>query len=173
MLRLVHIWQVAAALIARVAMMLVFGMFIYGVGMRYLFDKPQSWVDEAVTILAVWLVFWTAAFVLKWSELISFDILVNAFPRHIQRFLIAASAIAYSAVVGAALYPIIDYVMFMKIMTTDMLLLRLDLVYSIFVVFLIATALRSAVLGVRLLLPTWPPVLADLLDASAEVEGSL
>lgn len=173
MLRLVHIWQVATALIARVAMMLVFGMFIYGVGMRYLFDKPQSWVDEAVTILAVWLVFWTSAFVLKWSELISFDILVNAFPRHIQRFLIAAAAIAYAAVVGAALYPIIDYVMFMKIMTTDMLLLRLDFVYSIFVVFLIATALRALVLGVRLLRGNWEPVLSGLLDAAPETEGAL
>lgn len=154
-------------------MMLVFGMFIYGVGMRYLFGRPQSWVDEAVTILAVWMVFWTSAFVLKWSELISFDILVNAFPRSVQRFLIAAAALGYAGIVGAALYPIIDYVMFMKILTTDMLLLRLDFVYSIFVVFLIATAVRALVLALRLLLGDWRAVLTKLLDSPAETEGAL
>ena len=41
----------------------VFVLFIYGVAMRYLFNRPISWADEAVTVRMVWSVLWTAALI--------------------------------------------------------------------------------------------------------------
>ena len=35
-------------------------LFVCGIGMRYLFNRPIGWVDEAVTVLSVWSVLWTA-----------------------------------------------------------------------------------------------------------------
>jgi len=63
----------AAVSVASLA--IVFVLFVYGVAMRYLLNRPVSWVDEVVTLLTVWCVLWTAAFGLRWSEHISFDVI--------------------------------------------------------------------------------------------------
>ncbi len=77
-----------AEAVSTLSMGVVFVLFIYGVGMRYLLNRPVSWTDEAVTVLMVWSVLWTGAFVLRWSEHISFDIVfVNLAPKR-QRLML-------------------------------------------------------------------------------------
>ena len=72
----------------------VFVLFIYGVAMRYLFNRPISWVDEAVTVLMVWSVLWTAALNLRWSEHISFDVVfIHVSPRTQRRMLLVVGSL--------------------------------------------------------------------------------
>ncbi|MGX1309162.1 TRAP-type C4-dicarboxylate transport system permease small subunit [Amorphus suaedae] len=158
----------AASLLATAAMIATFALFIYGVGMRYLADQPVRWVDEAVTLLTTWLVFWAGAFVLDWSEFISFDVVYRLVPPAGRRLMVLLGAIGFVGVIGASIYGIVDYVLFMHISTTDMLTIPLDRVYSIFVVFLIAISLRLLVLIARLLFGDWRRALAELDGRSEE-----
>ena len=151
-----------ASHIATAGMFALFALFIYGIAMRHLFGLPQTWVDEAVTILATWLVFWTGAFVLSFPEYISFDVIYRLFPPKVQRVLVMLGSLWFVGILSASIYGIIDYILFMNISTTDMMLIPLDRVYSIFAVFLIAISLRLLVLTWRLAFGPWEQVLAEL-----------
>lgn len=133
----------------------VFVLFIYGVGMRYLLNRPVSWTDEAVTVLTVWSVLWTSAFVLRWSEHISFDIVfVNIAPPR-QRLMLLVGNVAFVALMLAALPGMVDYTLFLWRERTDMLQMRLDFVYAIFPIFFIAIVLRQMKCIWRLLSANW------------------
>ena len=138
----------------------VFILFIYGVGMRYLLNRPVSWTDEAVTVLAVWSVLWTGAFVLRWSEHISFDIVfVNLAPKR-QRLMLLIGNAAFVVLMLAALPGMVDYTLFLWREKTDMLEMRLDFVYAIFPIFFIAIVARQLLSLRRLMSPNWQAELA-------------
>jgi TRAP-type C4-dicarboxylate transport system permease small subunit len=138
----------------------VFILFIYGVGMRYLLNRPVSWTDEAVTVLTVWSVLWTGAFVLRWSEHISFDIVfVNLAPKQ-QRLMLLVGNVAFVILMLAALPGMVDYTLFLWREKTDMLEMRLDFVYAIFPIFFIAIAVRQLLSLWRLMSPRWQAELA-------------
>lgn len=139
-----------------------FGLFVYGIVMRHAFGRPQSWTDEAVSLSTAWLVFWTSAFVLRWSEFISFDVVYGLFPRRLRRWVVMAGALVFVGVIGAALWQIVDFVMFMSISTTNMLQIPLDRVFSIFVVFLVAICVRLLILCFRLAFGDSEAALRDL-----------
>ncbi len=134
----------AAGFLAALCMAAVFVLFVFGVGMRYVANRPLSWVDEAVTLLSVWGTFWTAAFVLKWPEHIAFDVLFNAMAPERQRFWLLGGCIAFIVLVGAAMPGMVDYTLFLWRERTDAMLLRLDYVYSIFPFFFAVVLLRLA-----------------------------
>lgn len=134
----------------------VFLLFIYGVGMRYLLNRPVSWTDEAVTVLMVWSVLWTGAFVLRWSEHISFDIVfVNLAPKR-QRLMLLVGNAAFVILMFAALPGMVDYTLFLWREKTDMLEMRLDFVYAIFPIFFIAIVVRQLLSLWHLMSPRWP-----------------
>ena len=145
----------AAAAVSTLSLGLVFVLFIAGIGMRYLFDRPIGWIDEAVTVLTVWSVLWTAAFVLRWSDHISFDIVfVNVAARR-QRLMLLTVNIAFVALMASALPGMVDYTLFLWRERTDMLQMRMDFVYAIFPIFFIAIVLRQVRSIWRLLSVHW------------------
>jgi TRAP-type C4-dicarboxylate transport system permease small subunit len=142
--------QGAALAIGVIGFFATFTLFIYSITMRHVFDQPQTWTDEAVSIATTWLVFWTSAFVLKWSEFISFDVIYRQVPVSLRRWVVLAGALTFLVVICAALWYIADFVMFMAISRTDMLQIPLDQVYSVFVIFLLIICIRILVLCYRL-----------------------
>jgi TRAP-type C4-dicarboxylate transport system permease small subunit len=153
-------------------MFAIFAIFIYGVFMRYL-GHPQSWVDEVVTILSTWVVFFTSAFVLRWSEFIAFDMLFRVLPPGAQRVSMVLASVGFIAVFGYVSYALVDYVRFMRISTTDMVQIRLDYVYSIFIVFLAAICVRLAILAGRLVFGDYKVALAELTGTDITDEVAL
>jgi TRAP-type C4-dicarboxylate transport system permease small subunit len=146
----------------------VFVLFIYGVGMRYLLNRPVSWTDEAVTVLTVWSVLWTSAFVLRWSEHISFDIVfVNLAPAR-QRLMLLVANVAFVVLMLMALPGMVDYTLFLWREKTDMLEMRLDFVYAIFPIFFIAIVLRQVRSLWRLMSSRWQDELANWTGADRE-----
>jgi TRAP-type C4-dicarboxylate transport system permease small subunit len=119
----------------------VFVLFIYGVGMRYLFNRPIGWVDEVVTVLTVWSVLWTAAFVLPWRDYIAFDVVFVSIAPQRQRWMLLLANIAFAALFISAL--------------PDMLEMRLDFVYAIYPMFFVVIVLRQLVSVWCLLRPGW------------------
>jgi TRAP-type C4-dicarboxylate transport system permease small subunit len=153
--RLYRLFDRFTAAVAGASLGLVFVLFIYGVAMRYLFDRPISWVDEVVTLLTVWSVLWTAAFRLRWSEHISFDIVfVNLSPRA-QRLMLLVILASFVALMLAALPGLIDYTLFLWRERTDMLGLRLDFVYAALPLFFIVIVIRMLQSIAQLLRPAW------------------
>ena len=149
-----------AEAVSTLSMGVVFVLFIYGVGMRYLLNRPVSWTDEAVTVLMVWSVLWTGAFVLRWSEHISFDIVfANLAPKR-QRQMLLVGNLAFVVLMLAALPGMVDYTLFLWREKTDMLEMRLDFVYAIFPIFFIAIVARQLLSLRRLMSPNWQAELA-------------
>lgn len=148
-------WQRFALWVSTLSLGVVFALFIHGVAMRYLANRPVSWIDEAVTILTVWSVLWTAAFVLRWPEHISFDIVfVNLAPAR-RRWALLAAALAFVALMLAALPGLVSYTAFLWRERTDMLRMRMDFVYAIFPIFIVVMLARLAWTIVRLLSSRW------------------
>ena len=144
-----------AEAVSSLSLGIVFVLFLYGVGMRYLLNRPVSWTDEAVTVLAVWSVLWTSAFVLRWSEHISFDIVfVNLSPPR-QRLMLLVAHVAFVLLMLAALPGMVDYTLFLWRERTDMLQMRLDFVYAIFPIFFIAIVMRQVMCIWHLLGGRW------------------
>jgi TRAP-type C4-dicarboxylate transport system permease small subunit len=133
----------------------VFMLFIYGVAMRYLFNRPISWVDELVTVLMVWSVLWTAAFNLRWSEHISFDVIFIHVSASTQRLMLLMVCSLFVLLMLVALPGLVDYTLFLWRERTDMLGLRLDFVYAIFPLFFMVVVLRLLLSIWRLLGRQW------------------
>lgn len=150
-----------AEAVAAASLAAIFLLFVAGVGARYLFNRPIAWIDELVTILAVWSTFWTAALVLRWREFIAFDVVFAQLGARAQRATLALAIVAFLAITAAALPGMIDYTLFLWRESTDTLRWRLDKVYSIFPAFFVAIAIRLLFVLRRLVLGDWRSELED------------
>ncbi len=129
--------DLAAAMLA-----VMFAAFIVQIVFRYFLNFPVGWTSELTIIMWLWLVLWGAAFVVKEREEIRFDLLSGAVGRRAR---IAMGLVAASALVilyAASLPATWDYVTFMKVERSSYLKIRLDWLYSIYLIFLAAILVR-------------------------------
>jgi TRAP-type C4-dicarboxylate transport system permease small subunit len=129
--------NVAAAMLA-----VMFAAFIIQVVFRYLFNLPVGWTSELTVVLWLWLVLWGAAFVVKENEEIRFDLVVGAVGRRARIAMGIIVAVALVALYGASLKASFDYVTFMKVEKSSYLKIRMDWLFSIYLVFLAAILVR-------------------------------
>lgn len=129
--------NVAAAMLAA-----MFLAFILQIVFRYLVGLPIGWTHEVSVMLWVWLVLWGAAFVVTEREEIRFDIIYGAVGPGARRIMCIVTAIALIALYGVSFPAVWDYVTFMKVQSTAYLKIRFDLLYSIYIVFVVATIVR-------------------------------
>jgi len=138
--------NIAAGLLA-----VMFVAFIVQIAFRYLFNFPIGWTSELTGICWLWLVLWGSAFVLAEKEEIRFDLLYSAAGRRTR----IAMAVIFSAAIvilyGASLKASIAYVTFMKVEKSSYLKIRMDWLFSIYVIFLVAVIARYLWLLWRLL----------------------
>ena len=129
---------VAAALMA-----LIFVAFIVQVAMRYVFNRPVGWTTELSLAAWLWLVLWGAAFVLRDEEEIRIDLLTGRVGTRARRALSALGALAVIALFGMALPATWAYVSFMKVEKSSYLGVRMDWMFSIYLVFALAVIERA------------------------------
>jgi TRAP-type C4-dicarboxylate transport system permease small subunit len=129
----------------------MFAAFILQVLFRYVFNLPIGWTSELSAVLWIWLVLWGAAFVLREDEEIRFDLIYAIAGPKTRRVMLLASAIGLVALYGRSLPAAVDYVTFMRVEKTAYLDIRLDWLYSIYLVFAVAAILRYLWLGWRAL----------------------
>jgi TRAP-type C4-dicarboxylate transport system permease small subunit len=142
--------DVAVALMA-----IMFVSFLLQIAFRYLLNQPLGWTEEVTVLCWLWVVLWCAAFVLTDSEEVRFDILYSIAPLPVRRACTAIASIALIVLLLISLPASWSYVSFMKREHTAYLHLRLDLMYSIYIVFVVACVVRHAVLAWRAI--TGPP----------------
>jgi len=136
----------AAALLA-----VMFVAFIVQIVFRYFFNFPIGWTSELTVITWLWLVLWGAAFVVKESEEIRFDLIHGAAGRRVRLVMGIIIGISIVILYAASLPAAVSYVSFMKVEKTSYLKIRFDYLYSIYVIFAVAVIVRYLWILSRLL----------------------
>ena len=138
--------NVAAGLLAA-----LFLTFVLQIVARYVFNYPLGWTIEICLTLWLWLVFWTAAFVLEDQDHVRFDLLAVASSRRLQQVFALVSAVAIIAGLLAALPATLDYITFYKIKRSATLRIRLDVVFSVYGIFVVAVVVSYALRALNIL----------------------
>jgi C4-dicarboxylate transporter, DctQ subunit len=134
-------------LVALLAVMFV--AFIIQIVFRYLLNFPIGWTSELSTVAWIWLVLWGAAFVVSEDEEIRFDVVYGNVGVRVRRAMTIAFAASVVVLYAVSLPAVTDYVAFMKVQETAYLDIRFDWLFSIYVVFAVATIVRYLWLGWR------------------------
>lgn len=128
---------------------LMFISFLLQIAFRYVLNQPLGWTEEVTVLCWVWVVLWCAAFVLSNNDEIRFDIVYTLVPPRVRRLFTAASSIAFVVLLLMSLPASWSYVAFMKREHTAYLHLRLDAMYSIYVIFVLACVVKQARIALR------------------------
>ena len=143
--------NIAAGLLA-----VMFVAFIIQIVFRYVFNLPVGWTSELTVVMWLWMVLWGSAFVLREKEEIRFDLLYSSARPRVRIAMTVVFAVAIVVLYAASLKPSFDYVSFMKVEKSSYLKIRMDWLYSIYLVFLVAIIVRYAWLLWRLARGTDP-----------------
>ena len=128
--------------IAALMLAVMFAAFLIQIVFRYVFNFPVGWTSELTVVMWLWLVLFGAAFVVKESEEIRFDLLYGAVGRRGRIVMGIVAALALLVLYGASLKASWAYVTFMKVEKSSYLKIRMDWLYSIFLIFLVAILIR-------------------------------
>ena len=129
--------NVAAAMIG-----VMFVAFIIQIVFRYLFNFPIGWSSELTVIMWLWLVLWGAAFVVRESDEIRFDLLSGAMGKRARIAMGIIAAVALVVLYAASFPATWKYVTFMKVERTAYLGIRFDWLFSIYLAFAVAVIVR-------------------------------
>lgn len=123
---------------------IMFVAFIVQIVFRYFFNFPIGWSSELTVVSWLYMTLLGAAFWLKESDEIRFDLLSGSLGPRGRRVLGIVVALAAVVLFGMALPATIKYVAFMKVESSSYLKIRLDILYSVYVVFAVAVIARYA-----------------------------
>ena len=145
----------ASELVGALLLAAMFGAFILQVFMRYVVGRPLEWSLEVCLITYVWFVFWTLALLVREQEHVAFSLFYQSAPAPVQRVLAIVSTLLIAGFFVAALPATFDFISFMAIDSTWVLHLRFDLVFSVFLLFMVAVIWRGLRRLLALLGPDW------------------
>lgn len=129
--------NIAAALLA-----VMFAAFVIQIVFRYVFNFPVGWASELTVATWLWLVLFGSAFVLGEKEEIRFDLIYSSVGPRVRIGMAIVSALAVVVLYGMSFRASLDYVSFMKVERASYLKIRMDWMYSIYVLFLVAIIVR-------------------------------
>ena len=123
---------------------IMFVAFIVQIVFRYFFNFPVGWSSELSVITWLYMVLLGSAFWLKESEEIRFDLLSGALGPRARRVVGILVACATVVLFAMSLPATVKYVAFMKVESSSYLKIRLDILYSVYVIFAVAVIVRYA-----------------------------
>jgi TRAP-type C4-dicarboxylate transport system permease small subunit len=121
---------------------IMFVAFIAQIITRYFFNYPTGSMSELTVVAWLWLVLWGSAFVLREDEEIRFDLIYTSVGPRTRRVMGVVMGVALIVLYAAALPATWKYVSFMKVERTNYLHIRLDYLYSIYLIFAVAIIVR-------------------------------
>ena len=120
----------------------MFVAFLIQIVFRYFFNFPIGWTSELSVVTWLYMVLIGSAFWLKENEEVRFDLISSRLGPRGRRAIGFIVAIAAVVLFGMALPATIKYVAFMKVESSSYLKIRLDILYSVYVVFAVAIIVR-------------------------------
>ncbi|MBL8698585.1 MAG: TRAP transporter small permease [Alphaproteobacteria bacterium] len=148
--------RTAADAIGVLVFFVVFAAINIQVFMRYIVGRPISWSEELPTLAFSVATLWAASFCLSARDHIVFDLVHDAAPPSLRRAMRLVAGAVVAGVLALALPAIVDFAVYMKVLSTPILRIRLDLVFGFFALFIAALVVRAAWDVWRALVP--PPV---------------
>lgn len=136
--------RTAAAALSVLLFGALFGVFVVQIAARFVFQRPLPWTDEAAVVLYVWVILWSAAWVVPEREHVRFDLLWKPAPPALRRLMRIAGLLMVGGLAAAAVPASWDYVRFMAREGTPVLGLPFSWVFLPVPLLLAAWALRSA-----------------------------
>jgi len=124
--------------VAVVLLSVMFGTFILQIFFRYLLNNPVGWSEEVIITAWLWTVLWGAAFVLRESEEIRFDIIYSNIGEGVRRVFTAVSGLVLIVLYGISLPGAYSYVSFMRVERSAYLQVPISWLYSVYVIFAVA-----------------------------------
>ena len=134
--------HIAAAMLAAMSIIFILQIVVRYIGGATGLSLNLGWTLELLLTLWLWLVFWASAFCISDKEHIRFDVLINATSRKIQRYIAAFTALIIASALAYSFLPTIDYILFYKIKKSAVMRIRMDYVFSIYGIFLVALIVR-------------------------------
>lgn len=132
--------------ISALLLLAMFLSFMVQIISRYIFNHPFGWTDEVSVLCWVWCVLWGAAFVLRERDEVRFDLIYSSASEKTRCIFTVITGIAAIVLFGVALPAVVSYVLFLKVEKSAYLGIRLDYLYSIYIVFSVAAVVRYAAL---------------------------
>jgi len=120
----------------------MFATFILQIFFRYIINEPLGWSEEVIVTVWLWTVLWGAAFVIRESEEIRFDIIYSNLSERMRRVFTVITGTVLIVVYGISLPATYSYVSFMKVERSAYLHIRIDVLYSVYVIFAVASIIR-------------------------------
>ena len=136
--------NVSAALL-----LIMFLCFILTIVARYVFNYPLGWTEEASLIAWIWCTLWGAIFVLREKDEVRFDIFYSSASKKTRCVFTVITGVAAIVLFAIALPAVISYVTFLKVERSAYLGIRLDYLYSIYILFSIGVIVRYVALTWR------------------------
>lgn len=133
--------------VAVILLATVFGCFILQIVFRYVLGWPVGWTLEVSTLAWMWLVLWGGAFVVSERDEIRFDILYGAVSDRVRRGFAVITSLVLVGLFAVSLPAVIDYVTFMRVERASYIGIRLNYLFSIYVMFAVAVIVRYLWLG--------------------------
>lgn len=130
-----------------VLLLAMFVVFIIQIVSRYLLNLPIGWTHEISVVLWIWLVLFGAAFIVRDSEEMRFDLIYAAVTDRTRRLMALITAVSLIVLFVLGLPAAYDYVTFMKVEKTAYLGIRFDWLYAIYIVFAVAMIVRHLWIG--------------------------
>ena len=156
-LKAVGIVEKAVSTIAAIFMFAIMMIVFSDVVMRYVFNRPVAWTEELSVLCWLWVVLWGAAFVLSDSEEVRFDIIYGIVPNNVRRAFTLITGLVLIVLYGISLPASWKYVAFMHREHSAYLRIPFNILYSIFIIFAVASIVRHGWLMRDAILGKVPP----------------
>jgi C4-dicarboxylate transporter DctQ subunit len=143
--------KAGAEFVAVILLAAMFSFFILQIFSRYVLNEPLSWTLEACLISWLWVVFWGCGVLLRDNDHVKFDILYQGAPNQLRRVFALVSAAAVIVAFIATAPATYDYISFMKIERSSSLKIRLDYIFSIYLLFMAGAVVYYGARIIRIL----------------------
>jgi C4-dicarboxylate transporter DctQ subunit len=128
--------------VAVLLLLVMFASFIIQIFWRYVLNYPIGWSEEVVITTWLWTVLWGAAFVLSEKEEIRFDIIYSNLSERMRRIFTVITGVALVLLYGISLPAAYSYVSFMKVERSAYLHVPINYMYSVYLIFAVASICR-------------------------------
>ena len=152
--------------VAALLLLAMFLCFLLQIVSRYIFNYPLGWTAEASVLCWIWCTLWGAAFVVRERDEVRFDIIYSAVGDGTRRIFAIVTGVAVVVLFGIAMPAVVGYVTFLKVERSAYLGIRLDYLYSIYLLFSFGVIVRYAAL-------TWRAIRARPTDIGASGGSAL
>ena len=127
-----------AEAIGALLMLALFATFLLQIFSRYAMNAPFGWTLELCLLLWVWIVFFGAAFIVRRTDHITFDLLYMAVPKGPRRVMAIVSSLSIAVLLIWSFLPTWDWIDFLRIKRSATLRIPMRDIFSVYMIFLVA-----------------------------------